>query len=212
MLKWRNVERAELDMRWLTLFGDLRCSPISANRYAWMHASFRMLPRDARVRGIQDPRERSHALRDSGQGRPHARNVAAVLVNDKPNVRCGRNRRRLQAAKACFHIGAKTGQTGQTAPRTRGGKQGLMTARLQSQTGAQGKFRYPGRLSILLSVAEQRHQPVSGAACLEVGLAVTLEVSRRGIKSKRNPTQSPHNKIVLAGRSEPHCDVGFPHR
>jgi hypothetical protein len=74
-----------------------------------------------------------------------------------------------------------------------------MAARLQSQAGAWGEFRDPGCLRILLPVAKLGHQPVSGAACLEVGLAVTFEVRRRGVKPKRNPTQSPHDKIVLIG-------------
>jgi hypothetical protein len=110
-----------------------------------------------------------------------------------------------------FHISSKPGQTGQTAPGTRGGKHGLMAARLQSQASARGEFRDPGCLSILLPITKLGHQPVSGAACLEVGLTVTFEVSPRGVKPKRNPTQSPHDKIVLVGRSEPNCDVSFTH-
>jgi hypothetical protein len=52
---------------------------------------------------------------------------------------------------------------------------------------------------------------VSGAASLQVGLTVPFDVCRRGIKPECNPPQSPHDKIVLIRRSQPHRDVGFPH-
>ena len=110
-----------------------------------------------------------------------------------------------------FHIGSKTRQTGQTASGTRGGKQGLMAARLQPQAGARSKFRDPGCLSILIPIAKLGHQPVAGTACLEVGLTMTFEVSRRGVQPNRNATQSPHDKIVLIGRSKSHRDVSFTH-
>ena len=101
-------------------------------------------------------------------------------------------------------VGPEPRQTGQSTPAACGHDQGFVAARLQAGTRVGREFRRPTLLLVAVDVVHRRHQAMAWASGGEVGMAMALQVERRGVEPERHALRPGAPR----GRCDPRAPCG----